>query len=62
MLGVHGVTDVFSVLTEPEWQERAIEEASGKAEYVRAQRGFAERAQAIRRRLVADCDRLLTLC
>lgn len=38
-----------------------VEEPEGKAEYVRAQRGFAIRAQEVRRRLVADCDRLLSL-
>ncbi|HET7278505.1 MAG TPA: 3-methyladenine DNA glycosylase [Dermatophilaceae bacterium] len=36
-----------------------IETPEGKAEYVRAQRGFAERSQRLRHRLVAECDRLL---
>ncbi|WP_295700367.1 3-methyladenine DNA glycosylase [Lapillicoccus sp.] len=36
-----------------------IETASGRAAYVEAQRGFAERSQALRARLVAVCDRLL---
>ncbi len=37
----------------------AIETPEGKAEYVRRQRGFAERAQALRARLLDVCDRLL---
>ena len=36
-----------------------IETADGKAEYVAAQRAFAERAAEVRRRLLAECDRLL---
>jgi len=36
-----------------------IESAQGKAEYVAAQRAFAERAAPLRQRLVAECDRLL---
>ncbi|MGY1830594.1 3-methyladenine DNA glycosylase [Geodermatophilus sp. SYSU D01180] len=36
-----------------------IETAEGKAEYVTAQRGFAERAAPLRRRLVEVCDVLL---
>jgi hypothetical protein len=36
-----------------------IETPSGRAEFVRAQRGFAERSQALRRRLLEQCDRLL---
>ena len=35
----------------------AIETAEGKAEYVRRQRAFAERGQALRRRLLAVVDR-----
>ncbi len=35
----------------------AIETPAGKAEYVRAQRGFAERGQALRSRLVAIVER-----
>lgn len=37
-----------------------IETPAGKAEYVVAQRGIAERAAALRGRLVAACDELLT--
>ena len=37
----------------------AIETAAGKAEYVAAQRGFAQRSQELRRRLIDACDRLL---
>jgi hypothetical protein len=36
-----------------------VETATGKAEYVAAQRGFAQRATPLRERLVAECDRLL---
>jgi hypothetical protein len=36
----------------------AIETPQGKAEYVRHQRAFAERANGLRRRLVAVCDAL----
>ncbi|MFE7408587.1 3-methyladenine DNA glycosylase [Isoptericola sp. NPDC057559] len=36
-----------------------IETPDGKAEYVRRQRGFAERGQALRARLVAACDAVL---
>jgi hypothetical protein len=36
-----------------------IETASGKQEYVAAQRGFAERAAPLRRQLVEECERLL---
>ena len=38
----------------------AIETPEGKAEYVRRQRGFAERAQHLRGRLADACERLLT--
>jgi hypothetical protein len=38
-----------------------IETAAGRAEYVRAQRDFADRAAALRDRLRAECDRLLGL-
>jgi hypothetical protein len=38
-----------------------IETAAGKAEYVAAQRAFAERARPLRARLVAECERLLAL-
>jgi hypothetical protein len=37
-----------------------IETPDGKAEYVAAQRAFAERGAPLRRRLVEECDRLLT--
>jgi hypothetical protein len=37
----------------------AIETPEGKAAYVAAQRGFAERGAALRRRLLDVCDRLL---
>ncbi len=37
----------------------AIETTEGKAEYVRRQRGFAERSQRLRARLVAGCDAVL---
>ncbi|WP_246592867.1 3-methyladenine DNA glycosylase [Nocardioides daeguensis] len=36
-----------------------IETAEGKAAYVEAQRGFAERARPIRAALTAECERLL---
>jgi hypothetical protein len=36
-----------------------IETPAGRAEYAAAQRGFAERGQALRRRLIAACDHLL---
>ncbi|WP_432522207.1 3-methyladenine DNA glycosylase [Kineococcus sp. SYSU DK006] len=41
------------------WSPVAIETPEGKAEYVRAQREFAERADPLRAALVAVCDRLL---
>ncbi|WP_265444778.1 3-methyladenine DNA glycosylase [Flexivirga meconopsidis] len=37
-----------------------IETPEGKAEYVRQQRAFADRGQALRARLVSACDALLT--
>ncbi|ACZ31388.1 hypothetical protein Xcel_2372 [Xylanimonas cellulosilytica DSM 15894] len=37
----------------------AIETPAGKAEYVRRQRGFAERGQVLRARLAAACDAVL---
>jgi hypothetical protein len=37
----------------------AIETPEGKAEYVAAQRGFAERGAVLRRRLLEVCDALL---
>ena len=36
-----------------------VETAAGKAEYVEAQRGFAERAAPLRQRLIEECERLL---
>ena len=36
-----------------------IETPEGKAEYAQAQRGFAERAAPLRRRLLEVCDALL---
>jgi hypothetical protein len=41
------------------WTPVPIETAEGKAVYVAAQRGFADRGIPIRERLVAECDRLL---
>lgn len=38
-----------------------IETAEGKAEYVAAQRAFAERGAPLRAALVAECDRLLAV-
>jgi hypothetical protein len=38
-----------------------IETAAGKQEYAAAQRAFAERAAPLRERLIAECERLLTL-
>jgi hypothetical protein len=46
-------------LSELGYEPVRIETTAGKAEYVAAQRGFAERAQALRRRLIAACDALL---
>ncbi|CAM3769393.1 3-methyladenine DNA glycosylase [Nocardioides zeicaulis] len=39
----------------------AIETTAGKAAYVEAQRGFAERGAPLRARLVAECERLLAV-
>jgi hypothetical protein len=36
-----------------------VETAAGKAEYADAQRAFAERAAPLRKRLLAECERLL---
>ena len=38
----------------------AIETAEGKAAYVEAQRGFAERGAPLRARLIEECERLLS--
>jgi hypothetical protein len=42
------------------YQPVPIETAEGKAAYVEEQRGFADRAAALRGRLLAVCDRLLS--
>jgi hypothetical protein len=47
-------------LAELGYQPVRIETPAGRAEYVRAQREFAQRSQVLRRRLVAECDRLLS--
>ena len=39
----------------------AIETTAGKAAYVEAQRGFAERGAPLRARLIEECDRLLAV-
>ncbi|MFL6155801.1 MAG: 3-methyladenine DNA glycosylase, partial [Marmoricola sp.] len=41
------------------WTPVPIETAEGKATYVEAQRGFAERGGPLRARLVEQCERLL---
>jgi len=38
-----------------------VETTEGKAEYVAAQRGFAERGAPLRQRLVEECERLLAV-
>ena len=38
-----------------------IETAEGKATYAAAQRDFARRAEPLRARLIAQCERLLAL-
>lgn len=45
--------------TGDEWTPLLIETPEGKAEYVAAQRAFAERGQALRTRLIDACERLL---
>ena len=47
-------------LTELGYRPIRIEEAEGKAEYVRLQREFADRGGLLRERLIAVCDRLLS--
>ncbi|CAM3403886.1 3-methyladenine DNA glycosylase [Nocardioides dubius] len=42
-----------------DWSPVQIETAEGKREYADLQRQFSERAEPIRRRLIAECDRLL---
>jgi hypothetical protein len=46
-------------LREHGYEPVAIETAEGKASYVAAQRGFAERGTVLRQRLLDVCDRLL---
>lgn len=46
--------------TGEEWTPVRIETPEGKADYVAAQRSFAERGAPIRRRLLEECDRLIT--
>jgi hypothetical protein len=43
------------------YQPVRIETGPGKQEYVAAQRAFAERGAPLRQRLIAECDRLLSL-
>jgi hypothetical protein len=45
--------------TGEEWTPVRIETPAGKADYVAAQRRFAERGAPLRQRLVDECDRLL---
>lgn len=49
----------LSELDDGRFEPVRVETAAGKAEYVEAQRGFAERAAPLRARLVAECERLL---
>jgi hypothetical protein len=44
------------------WTPVPVETPEGKAEYVRLQRHFSERAAPIRNRLIAECERLLAAC
>ncbi|MEI2809266.1 MAG: hypothetical protein V9F00_03385 [Nocardioides sp.] len=46
--------------TGDEWTPLLIETPEGKAEYVAAQRAFAKRGQALRLRLIDQCERLLS--
>ncbi len=48
-------------LTDLGFEPVRIETPDGKAAYVEAQRGFAERGAALRARLVAECERLLAV-
>jgi hypothetical protein len=48
-------------LTALGYQPVRIETSEGKQEYVAAQRAFAERGAPLRRRLIAECARLLAL-
>jgi len=54
--------DMTGVRLDPvgeEWTPVAVETPEGKRVYADLQRGFAERGQVIRQRLVAECERLL---
>jgi hypothetical protein len=54
--------DMSGVRLDPtgeEWTPVRIETPEGKAEYVAAQRAFADRSAPIRQRLIAECERLL---
>jgi hypothetical protein len=44
-----------------EWTPVRIETADGKQEYARQQRAFAERSRVMRQRLIAECERLLSV-
>ena len=46
-------------LTDLGFEPVAIETTAGKAAYVEAQRGFAERGAPLRARLIEECERLL---
>ena len=48
-------------LTDLGFEPVRIETAEGKAAYVEAQRGFAERGAPLRARLIAECERLLAV-
>ena len=47
--------------TGEEWTPVKIETPEGKRAYSAAQQQFAERGQALRARLIAECERLLAL-
>ena len=48
-------------LSELGYSPVAVETTEGKQEYVEAQRRFAERGAPLRARLIAECERLLTV-
>lgn len=55
--------DLTGVRLDPtgeEWSPVRVETADGRRVYADLQRGFAERAAPIRRRLIAECERLLS--
>ena len=60
---IFGVTDYIRSrahdLADLGFEPVRIEEPEGKAAYVEAQRGFAERGAPLRARLLAECERLL---